>query len=67
MPIGAEKILKKPDVGETDFYADTMEHEKKTEAFTDINRDKGIFANKFATGLNCDEGIFDKTAIFKTK
>lgn len=51
----------------TDFYADTMEHEKVSKAFGDMNREKGIFVNQFEDGLNRNRGIFDSTAVFKTK
>ena len=32
---------------DTDFYADTMEREKTRKAFSDVNREKGVFINRF--------------------
>ena len=62
-----ENISKKPEPVETDFYADTMEHETKNQPFKDINCSKGIYTNKFEDGLNREQGIFEKTALFITK
>ena len=52
---------------ETDFYADTMEREKTRKALSDINREKGVFINRFEEGLNREESIFDSTAVFRMK
>lgn len=66
MRIGEDQKKKKPDAEEA-FFADTMEEERKIRSLSDLNREKGIFTNAFADGLNRDEGIFNKTAIFKVK
>lgn len=49
-----------------DFYADTMERENAISVLKDINREKGIFTNDYADGLNQEKGIFNSTAIFRT-
>lgn len=59
--------VKKKGTAEDDFYADTMERETVTHSLTNINREQGIFGNEFAKGLNCEQGIFDSTALFVTK
>lgn len=52
---------------EEEFYADTLELETKKRAAKMLNQDEGIFTHAFLGGLNMEEGIFDKTALFKTK
>ena len=51
---------------DTDFYADTMEHEEKRKTREALNCERGIFENKYADGLNRQKSIFDKNAIFVT-
>lgn len=67
MQSAGEKNTGKSGMEETDFYADTMERETTVQSFSNINRDKGIFKNKYAEGLNLEKGIFEKTALFITK
>ncbi len=49
-----------------EFYADTMEQEKKNREMGSINTEKGIMVNELGKGLNRDQGVFDRTAIFQT-
>ena len=62
-----QKIKKKKQNTEIDFFANTMEQERTTKALGDFNCQRGIFENAYAKGLNKEEGIFNRTAIFKTK
>ena len=55
-----------PKSGE-DYYADTMEYEKGVTKQEALNCEKGVFQNKFTDGLNTEESIFDKTALFIKK
>lgn len=64
MTDGQKKSIKNM---EEEFYADTMEEETKKETSEAMNREMGIFGHAFADGLNREQGIFDKTALFKTK
>lgn len=63
-----EKPLRKQGRGNAeDLYADTMEREQTARTFADLNREKGIFTDKFADGLNREKGIFNRTALFSTE
>lgn len=62
-----QKIKKKTQSTDIDFFADTMEQERITKALGDFNCQRGIFENAYAKGLNKEEGIFNSTAIFKTR
>lgn len=59
--------VRKKNTAEEEFYADTMEQENVTRSLKDINREQGIFTNRFEGGLNREKGIFDETALFITK
>ena len=58
-----DEQIKKPSL-EPEFYADTMELEKKKDDFMFMNKEKGIFAEGVSDGINRDRSIFDKTAVF---
>ena len=51
---------------DVDFYADTMEMEKKKTVSEDFNCQKGVFENTYSKGLNNNGGVFNSSAIFKT-
>ncbi len=51
---------------EVEFYADTMEQEEKKKEISFLNKEKGILVNEFEKGLNRDQGVFDRTAVFRT-
>lgn len=52
---------------ETEFYADTLEWEKRSAALSALNRERGMFIGAFETGLNRERGVFHKTAVFAEK
>lgn len=51
---------------DADFYADTMEMEKKKKASEDFNCQKSVYENSYSKGLNNNGGVFNSSAIFKT-
>lgn len=53
--------------GDWDFYADTMEREKKKRDAGALNDSRGVFVNAYEDGLNHSRSVFDKTAIFTTR
>lgn len=50
-----------------DFYADTMEIEKKHDDVTFMNKQKGVFADSAFDGINRARSVFDTTAVFHTE
>lgn len=62
--MNVRKQKQRPD---TEFYADTLEQEESKQKQLPLNREEGILINKFAGGLNKNQGVFDSTALFLTK
>lgn len=52
---------------DAEFYADTMEEEKKAERLSAMNLEKGVMVNALGEGLNRERGVFDSTALFVTR
>ncbi len=51
---------------DAEYYADTMEKEKRTERLSSINMEKGVMVSALGDGLNRERGVFDTTALFVT-
>lgn len=62
--MNVKKPKQRPD---TEYYADTLEQEEKEQKQLPLNREEGILVNKLADGLNTEQSIFDRTALFLTK
>lgn len=58
---------KKKNIGDIEFYADTMEEEKSRTGFDFVNRQKSAFATSNDYGLNRSRSVFDSTAVFHTR
>ena len=57
---------KKSGSSDMDFYADTMEMEKKHDDITFMNKQKSVFADPVFDGINKGRSVFDTTAVFHT-
>lgn len=57
---------KKSGSSDMDFYADTMEMEKKHDDITFMNKQKSVFADSVFDGINKGRSVFDTTAVFHT-
>lgn len=62
---GKQEENSKKESGE-EFYADTMEIEKKRTKAWDFNAEKGVLVREFSDGLNQNRGVFANTAVFVT-
>lgn len=52
---------------DTEYYADTLEQEEKKQKYFSLNREEGILVNQLDDGLNREQSIFDRTALYLTK
>lgn len=61
-----QKEQKKRSLASGPIEADMMDIERKVPVLSDLNKQKGIYDTSIFGGINTEESIFDKQAIFRT-